>query len=336
MLGLFSPLAWITLTMKLPVNVYDAVRQISNLVDIDFSFPRPGSRQKVLSWPELQIMALLVVAVKLYHPFDFLDRHPNTETDPGVLLINWEIWNESQSNYNTKIYPPSKLGRGNEMSVNEYDILNMSGEKIDEYLDWSEKTWVDETREPKKHELPKQLLDMFPTGRLDGSSPVRINFGEEVKMQGLYLNEKRNNVQGHLQMREVIPEENEGGSKISSRRIGSFYKRYRSVGDLPQQAKPFYETAASLISTSLSVLVQAVFQTEGKIQVWREKQLKEETEESGNGDLMDGIEGVSEDERSRREGEIKGAHDGSELSDGSAIGKKISHSGSEISDDDSI
>ena len=319
------------------VQIYDAVRQISNLLQINFSFPRPGSRQKALSWPELQIMALIVVAVKLFHPFDFLDRHPNTETDPGVLSIDWEIWNESQAKYGTQICPPEKIGRGNEISVTEHDIMNMSDEKLDEYLDWSEKTWVDENREPKKHDLPKQLLDMFPTGRLDGSPQVQTNFGEEAKMQGLFSYEKLKNVQKHLRMRKVISEKNEGESQNIIRRIGSFYKRYRNVEDLPPQAELFYETAASLISTSKSVLVQAVYRTEGNLQLWRAKQLKEEKMEDGeNGDPMDDTEGIGEDEGFTREREFTVIYDESELSEGSADRKKISHSDRGSLDDVSV
>lgn len=320
------------------VQIYDAVRQISNLLHINFSFPKPGSRQKALSWPELQIMAIIVVAVKLFHPFDFLDRHPNTETDPGVLSIDWAIWNESQAKYSTQICPPEKIGRGNEMSVNEHDIMNMSGEKLDEYLDWSEKTWVDESREPKKHDLPKQLLDMFPTGRFDGSPQVQTNFGEEAKMHGLFSYEKLKNVQKHLRMKKVISEKDEGEkSQNIIRRIGSFYKRYKKVEDLPPQAELFYETAASLISTSKTVLVQAVYRTEGNLQLWRAKQVKEEEKEDfENGDPMDDTEGVGEDEGSTREREITGIYDESELSEGSADEKRILHSDGESLEDVSV
>ena len=196
--------------------------------------------------------------------------------------------------------PPDRLGRGKEISVNENDIMKMSGEQIDEYLDWSEKTWVDESQESRGHDLPKQLLDMFPTGRLNGSIPVRISFGEEAEIEKLFVDEKLMAVQGHLRVRSVISEKHETESNKVVRRIGSFYKRYREIEDLPPHAKLFYETAATLISTSLAVLVQAVLHIEAKLQYWRMKQLKDEQEELGD-IAMEDIENVSGNGNSDRE-----------------------------------
>lgn len=53
-------------------------------------------------------------------------------------------------------------------------------------------------------------------------------------------------------------------------RPGSSYTRYRLDTDLPEKARPFYETAAKVIGISLSTLVRAVSQTELRLAKWQE------------------------------------------------------------------
>lgn len=289
------------------------------MLNIDFSFPKPGTRQKAVSLPEIQVMALLIVAVKLYHPFDSLDRHPNSVFEPGVLVLDWKVWNESQSKYSASICPPGKIRRGNEMFVTEHDVMNMSGEQLDDYLDWSEKTWVDENHEPLKHDLPKQILDMFPLGRLDGSSSTQPNFIEEAEAEELFINKKLTYVHGHLRMRDVVLDEQEGKGKEPVRRIGSSYKRYRKVEDLSQQAKIFYEKAAALISTSLSVLVRAVSHTERQIQLLRMKQMREGRRKSPNEESNQEITDTKKDDESPEEMEAEGTDDKSKITDSSVM-----------------
>jgi len=58
------------------------------------------------------------------------------------------------------------------------------------------------------------------------------------------------------------------------------YTRYRSIEELPDIAKPFYEIAAKNIGISLRGLVRGVFETEVRLETWaladRKKRLMEE------------------------------------------------------------
>ena len=169
-----------------------------------------------------------------------------------------------------------KIGRGNELLVNEQDVMKMSGDQLDEYLDWYEKTWVNEEGEKQKRNgLPKQLLDMFPTGRPNGSLPTTVDFDSEKKAEQYALDEKLRLCQSRLKARQLISSEREGKSKEVLRRPGSFYKRYRKIEDFPSHARMFHEVAASLVGISLSTLAVAVRQMERKLQCWRDKRLKE-------------------------------------------------------------
>ena len=226
-------------------------------------------------------MALLVIVVKLYHPFDNVVRYATSLTEPGAMTIDWDAWCKHQKEFDDRITSGGAIGRGNEMKVVEREVLSMTGDQMDEYLDWFERTWVkEENEEPKKGGLPTQLLDMFPTGRLDGSSAPVIDLEGLADTDRELLDSKVKAVQDSLKFRGVVSREKEGKSKVPVERIGSFYKRYRKEEDLPPQAKTFYEAAANLIGISFSTLFIAVLQTEQKILKYRRKRLEEEMEGS--------------------------------------------------------
>lgn len=269
------------------VDIYTVVSQMPSMLDIDFCFPRHGSRQQRSGLPEIRLIALLVIAVKLCYPFDMLDRHPRSHLDIAVLNVDWDNWCELQKKHDMRLISQGKIGRGNEMLVNEQDVINMPTEQLDEYLDWYEKTWIseDDDEHPNRG-LPKQLLDMFPTKRADPALAAMDEFDADTKVERNLLDEKLRNVQHQLKLRPAISKEREGKSKEPLRRLGNFYKRYRKIEDLPRQAKTFHEAAASLVGVSLATLFMAVLQMERKLQIWRAKRLKERQGESDDNESL--------------------------------------------------
>lgn len=290
--------------LTLSVEICSAVHRISSLLKVRFVFPRPGVRQKRALFPETQLIALLVVAVKLFYPFDQLRRKPRSWTEPGVLGINWDVWCDLQAEYEARFVSDGRIGRGNIISVNEQDIMKMSGTQLDEYLDWCEQTWVDEeSSASKKQEHWKELLDMFPTGRLDESSFAEISFDEESKIDQVSVDQNLTTVQGSLSMRDVVSKGQEEKSNRPVRRIGNFYKRYRKAKDLPPQARKFHEVAASLAGISLSCLLTAVLHVEMKLQFWRRKQLQAEETDSEHEGSEDDMEISGGEHKSQNEGD---------------------------------
>lgn len=267
--------------LSFPVDTYTAVHHMSSMLGIDFCFPKHGSRQKRSNLPEIRLVALLVVAVKMYYSFDSQDRHPRSQLDVAVLHVDWDKWGELQEQHDRRLTLNGEIGRGNEMLVTEQDVMKMSGGQLDEYLDWYEKTWINEEDDHhNKKGLPKQLLDMFPTSRINSSLVAAVGFDAEKKAEGDSLDEKLRMIQSKLKLRPVVSAESEGKSREPLRRLGSLYKRYRKIEDLPPQAKRFHEAAASLIGVSMTTLLMAVRQMEVKLRVWRAKHLKDGSGES--------------------------------------------------------
>ncbi|KAL8903727.1 MAG: hypothetical protein Q9207_003745 [Kuettlingeria erythrocarpa] len=278
--------------LALPLEIYPPVRRMAKLLDINFTFPQSNTRQKVSYFPEAALMALLLVAVKIYHPFDTIDRHPRSLNDPGTLAMNWDHWWQLQKEQDSRDTADGRLGRGNQIKVTESEAFELSGDQVDEYLDWFEKTYVDEQR-ARNHPrgYPQQLLDMFPTGSPGGSIRPPFAPGLERQANEEALQRKLKAVQGSLNSREVVSDNDAEGSDETVNRLGSHYKRYRKVEDLNPPAKAFHEAAAKLIAIDLHTLLVATMQIEHSLLGFRRRQLKaaEGTENAASLDQDDGV-----------------------------------------------
>ena len=239
----------------------------------------PGIRQQTSSLPEVQLMCLLIIAVKLYHPFDGSIRHVRSLADPAALTIDWESWVDSRSASKMQATRETHLERGSEISVSEKDIMSMTGEQLDQYMDWYERTFVDESRaQEKPHGLPEQLLDMFPIGRIDGSDPTSYNYAQMTVEEQEAVDKRLNMMISKLRLRTAVPDEPEDSMRMNedSIPIGKFYKRYRRVEDLTPHAKAFHEAVAEAVGVRLETLVLAVGQMERKLVKWRDAKVKAE------------------------------------------------------------
>lgn len=289
------------------MEVYPAVRSLSKILMTSFSFPKAVGRQRTISFPEVQLMALVVMAVKLYHPFDELKRHPETLEELGVLTVDWDVWCEEHAKQKRRETSGGRLGRGNAVKVKEQDVFAMSEQEIDEYLDWYQKTWVkDGNQSGKKSNLSTELLDMFPIGDGNDSPTPTVSVIQAMKADEEAHISKLETVQASLKFRGFVSEESQRSSDVPVWRLGNFYKRYRNEEELPLQAKVFFEAAADLVGISLHRMMLAVAQTEQKLLNYSKKQVRESRETGSDldfgetpkvdGEAMDIISSDDEDD----------------------------------------
>jgi len=253
------------------VDVYPVVNELARLVSYSFSFSTSGTRYRISSQPEPQLISLLVVAVKLCYPFDSLIRFPRSLAEPAALRINWEEWAVIQQN--DRSHSDKRSREGKEMETAEHDVFDMSGLQMDEYLSWYETTWLDEeARGDDRKAVPKQLLDMFPTSgsrdptRSNASSPSE---GGEARGDGNATLDPVKQVQRSMKASRVVWDSDRDGHAEHVRRPGSYYKRYRVVEDMPPGARTFFEAAARVVGLSLRSIVDAVYRTESKLEAWK-------------------------------------------------------------------
>lgn len=132
------------LLLMIVVEIYPAAIRLAKLLDIDFCWPVTTKKlQGVSAYPELQLMCLIIIATKLSNPFDDIDRFPEDDSDPSIVRIDWSKWVRTMEER-----PSRGLKRGDEIKVSDTDVWSMNAKKMDDYLDWYQRTWIDD-RDPK-------------------------------------------------------------------------------------------------------------------------------------------------------------------------------------------
>ena len=262
--------------LALPTILFPVVRHMAALLSMDFSFPEPGRPLQTFSSPETSLISLLIIAVKLYYPFDNLSRCVISVNDCAILQLNWTKWAEAKVSHESRIHAEKHLLRGSEIHVTEEDAMRMSDEKLDDYLDWYERTWIDEHRaRHKTRPLDEDFRRWFPTGRQDGSTSAPYDYGEQSKKERQSAQQLSAGVIHAMELRDVVSEEEEKQSEEDVRRVGSHYRRYQSSEDLTTDALAFHEAAANAVGIKLETLLKAVLQVEQRLTSWRTTHLKE-------------------------------------------------------------
>lgn len=298
-------------TLALPIEVYGAARRLNTILEYDFSYPNHTStadstRRRPTTYPEAQLMSLIVIATKLLFPFDSdtVKRYPKDSNDPTSLRMDWTAWLEAKANFdNTSrtAIEPGTLPPGDEIRVTDGDILTMTDRQLDQYMDWYQRTWTNSSpgdpQRSQESSLDKDILDMFP---LQDVAPNTTRGGDGRSASAsastaanALLTARIQHVQSSLQSRRAIDPAEEAARGIQVLRPGAMYPRLRDKADLDgagQVVRVFHEEAAKTTCLSVEALLRAVNRTEEKIERWLRDRRREEVlgEERGHGDGDEG------------------------------------------------
>ena len=173
--------------LALPIEVYAATQRLARLLGVDFTLHLEGktSSKHVLRYPEVRLMALLVVSTKLFFPIDDIDRHPLSANDLSVLKMDWSAWVASHSSRKNNSHVGGDDSDGSHddnktetaarsmtfpegSKISESDCLAMGDAELDRYLDWYEANLANESvreqgRAGRDADFRRTLMRMFPT-----------------------------------------------------------------------------------------------------------------------------------------------------------------------------
>ncbi|KAJ5788546.1 hypothetical protein N7457_003536 [Penicillium paradoxum] len=254
--------------LALPIEIYDATKTLQELLGFTFQYPADDDRQKKQFLPDVQLMALVVIATKLLFPFDDLKRYPTTAKEPATQIMDWTLWVRAQSHFDGDSRVTGDIGKAAAIRVTDKDVLTMTSAQLDSYMDWYESSWLDTSK------APSRIAEMFPISRTEhntqsipnvapapasasASAPAPVPPGTTQEKLDVLLK----TVMQDLRARRVIPEDEEAEEK----RPGEWYRRYRWESHLSGPARAFYEAAAKLAAVPLKTLVRAVTHVEFKI-----------------------------------------------------------------------
>lgn len=258
--------------LSLPLQVYRAVTKLASLIAVDFMWPkRTGVRLAVRDVPEVKLAALVVVATKFLYPFDGIKRYPRTNAESTSLVVDWRKWvgQRDEPDYDNTT---RNLSAEKALRVTETDIPYMNGKELDDYLAWYERNWADMREEESgtNDTFQQALYKLFPLP-LDAShaSEEQTLRKDESAEPGDVLIRLRE-VQGSLESRRAISEDEAGFEETRVARPGSQSKVYREQMEVPDAARPFFEEVGKIAGVSMGTLVKAVFSVETKVKTWAE------------------------------------------------------------------
>ncbi|KAF2193294.1 hypothetical protein K469DRAFT_715369 [Zopfia rhizophila CBS 207.26] len=259
--------------LALPLEIYDATTRLAIYLKYTFTWPstRKG-RVGIRELPEAQLIACLVVCVKLMYPFDGPRRYPKTAAEPAATAIDWPKWDKHISSAKEGAGDLAKYMPDEFLTLKEKEVFSMSGDQLDQYLNWYRDTFIedDTLRTEKNSDFQNSIYKMFP---IDGEA--KSDLGQEDSAEAENMKKLDIIRAVHADMRPVRIIE-EGEENADTFRPGSKYKHYRKEKDLPTYARRFYEEAARVAGLSLDMLIMAVFFTEKKMQKWIETQRKQD------------------------------------------------------------
>jgi RNA polymerase I-specific transcription initiation factor RRN7 len=330
----FPPLNWrlhlyrSMTDLALPLPVYQAAKRLGSLLGWDFTYPSPTAdtgreqerkRTRIVDFPEAQLVAVLVVAVKLLYPFDGVARFPERADEPAAVVLDWDVWSKVTGDYEKTVARQRQKRSGRSMSyeeamkVSEDDVLGMSEDMLDAYLEWYGSAWTDKddtvTERGRDKEFRRYLLNTFPVDDLSERVGQQEMQSEEEADEEDLAREKAKmrrvkKVMESMVPRNAVPDNDEGDGQGQLMRPGMGYRRYRSKNELTGYAKDFYGAAAKFIGFDLDMLIRAVFLTEVKLEKWMVEEKKKESIREGKGKEKEKGAGQSDRAASKRRREL--------------------------------
>lgn len=238
-------------------------------------------------------MALLVVAVKLFYPFNASRQWSPSLEEPAAQSIDWPRWIKMHKEPN-KDGDNVQSGHVRNFEISEEDALGMTGNEIDRYMDWYQRTWAKTSLEAEG--ARKEILNLFPLSRLN-PEPPRASTEQD------YENKVATNLvrsQSLLVNNAAITEERSESQDDEISRPGSSYKNWRTEEDVSPSAKAFMSIAAETIGVSIDALLLGVVHAERSIAKWKDRERRriefpdesdepEKLPENAVGDAVDNI-----------------------------------------------
>ena len=212
------------MTLSLPLSTYTSVESLVRILEVSMTYPTsktPHDELPLALNPELRLMSLVVLSVKLMHPFDDVTRHPYTNANAACLVQNWDLWNKQHASLPRMLLQPHANKTRDEKDhweVKPTDIPLMDSEQVDDYLDWFERTLLpstetDDPTEGATTDFDRDLYRLFPLkrpGNEDGQGKQKADdISKEVLEEREYIAQRERNkvITAGLIVREAIPRE---------------------------------------------------------------------------------------------------------------------------------
>ncbi|KAK6525757.1 Pol I core factor CF [Arthrobotrys megalospora] len=308
-----------------PPEVYPAIFTLAEMIQSSLVYPAAARNYRLLNCPDIQLMALLVISLKLCWGLDdddpevcrrmkrdkkgkVLPRFATKEWEIANLGFEWEEWkgivevgawglkgDEGEDKEKRK-----KKERNWQLGVEEGEIYGWSGEEMDEYLEWFEKNWAG-GMEGKPTAGVVRLFEGDRSGDIDLDTGHTGDQEEEEETRKPSDNKEKDDLlkqkistfmkmQSNMKFGKVIPEGRKRGRIL---RPGEKYIRYKKWEDVrSSKLRVLYMAAAQRLGVGIEGFVYVVQKLEHRLgQVSKGKEPKREISDEEGEDDEDLVEG---------------------------------------------
>ncbi|KAF8439226.1 hypothetical protein BGX38DRAFT_1134601 [Terfezia claveryi] len=284
----FPEINWPILAMRyirdlgLPLEIFHAVKRLLTLYPLTFQYPStPTLKTLISAYPEAKLMSLVLLSTKLLWGMDDTKRIAREKTEPAAVtpdIKNWE-----------RFVTENKFLGDSIFDWTDGDVFGLSGEELDRYMDWYERTWLvkgkggrKKQRKPSKSanlilhnnktkrilisSTADHLLGLFPTSNsnksthdnaaprnpaYNGSTPLTAT--PATGTQKSNITKLNSSVSLNSTSRDLPP---------GSLRPGGGYPLWRPDTILPTQTNILLEAASAAVCLSREDMVVALRQVE--------------------------------------------------------------------------
>ncbi|KAF3095371.1 Pol I core factor CF [Orbilia oligospora] len=324
-----------------PPEIYPAIFILAEMIQSSLVYPAAAKNYRLLNCPDIQLMALLVISLKLCWGLDdddpgvlrymktdkkgrVLPRFASKEWEIANMGVDWEEW-KSIFEMEERKKEKKEKERNWQLRVEEADIYGWSGEEMDEYLGWFEKNWAGDV----EGKPTAGVIRLFE-GRGEGNNPEGEEGGEEGEVQSEEEEQEKEDderntplhkklrafikSQSNIKFGKVIPAGRKRGRIL---RPGEKYMRYKKWEDIKSvKLRSLYLAAAERVGVGIEGFVYVVQKLEHRLgQVSKGKEPKrevsdeegEDDEEDMNpgGDLLGDLRGVLEEEEESEDEDLE-------------------------------
>jgi RNA polymerase I-specific transcription initiation factor RRN7 len=244
--------------LALPLEVYSAARRLAAFMKFDFSYPNvTNDCITIIDLPEAQVVACIIVVLKLFYGFDDIKRIPTAETSPGAAIIDWHEWARIMRD-------SAPLDDQEAMQMTDREIIDLPDGKVDDYLDFFQEhfTVEDPQDKDKDADFRKMIMGLFPVGSRSTKKRDVQDYVSTLKQENVQV------MQASLKPNKVIFEMDEMDLEDKDKAIirpGESYQKHRNAYELTGHAKAFYIVVSQISGLPVKSICRALVHAEMRL-----------------------------------------------------------------------
>ncbi|PTB42778.1 hypothetical protein M441DRAFT_162493 [Trichoderma asperellum CBS 433.97] len=244
--------------LALPIESITVARKLASILGYQFQFPIERLSNTRLDYPEIRLVALLIVATKLSFPFSENTSISHTPNFGSIEMprLDWARWRRGKEGLPTQ--HDTKTGKYDFNKVTPSQIVSMDDEELDAYFAHVS-SLIDVTSD-------NPITKFFPVEDLS----TNINQAEVIS-----TTELDDAVKSLLAQTVGY---NSSGSVETAKSTAmpvSRYEAFRNVNHLTQTASDLYKAAGVVVGASLETMTDAIYRIEKAMVVWQTKNCHE-------------------------------------------------------------